>query len=187
MLTARADDKDNGCIINTAMQVASNPTRISVAVQKTNLTGEMIQRTSKFNVSVLTENVPFETIGHFGMQSGKDVDKFADFAAVQRSQNGLLYLTESANAMFSCNVTEQLDLGSHMLFIGEVTQSKALGNAESCTYVHYHNAIKPQPEKTGKKQLVCSVCGYVYDGDDMPEDYICPLCKHGKEAFREVI
>ena len=143
MVTAR-DEKDNGCITNTAVQVASDPTRIAVSCQMGNLTREMIEKTGKFNVSVLTEDTPFETIRHFGMQSGRDVDKFESFDAVKRSHNGLYYLTEHVNAMFSCEVKEKLDLGSHMMFIGEVTESKVLGKAPSCTYAHYHKAIKPK-------------------------------------------
>ncbi len=144
VITARESDKDNGCIANTAVQVGANPTRIAISVQMGNLNRELIERTGKFNVSVLTEDTPFETIRHFGMQSGRDVDKFADFKSVERSHNGLYYLTEHVNAMFSCEVKEKLDLGSHMLFIGEVTESKVLGKGASCTYAHYHKAIRPK-------------------------------------------
>ena len=143
VLTAE-DGRDNGCIVNTAVQVASDPTRIAVSVQKGNLTREIIEKTGKFNVSVLTEEVPFETIQHFGMQSGRDADKFADFVGFERSSNGLVYLTKHTNAMFSCEVKEKLDLGSHTMFIGEVTESKRLGDGASCTYAHYHKAIKPK-------------------------------------------
>ena len=143
MLTA-SDEKDNGCIINTCVQVASDPLRLAISCQKENLTKEIIEKTGKFNVSVLTETVPFETIRHFGMQSGRDVDKFADIAGFERSHNGLIYLTEHTNAMFSCEVKEKMDLGSHMMFIGEVTESKVLSKAPSCTYAHYHKAIKPK-------------------------------------------
>ena len=115
-----------------------------VSVQTGNLTRQMIEETGRFNVSVLTEDVPFETIRHFGMQSGRDVDKFQDFTAVQRSHNGLYYLTSSCNAMFSCKVIGKKDLGSHMMFVGEVTEAKALGKAPSCTYAHYHKSIKPK-------------------------------------------
>ncbi|MGM9589867.1 MAG: flavin reductase family protein [Faecousia sp.] len=143
VLTAK-DDQDNGCIANTCVQVASDPTRLAISVQMGNLTREIIEKTGKFNVSVLTEDVPFETIRHFGMQSGRDVDKFADFTAVERSHNGLYYLAEHANAMFSCEVKEKKDLGSHMMFIGEVTESKVLSKTPSCTYAHYHKSIKPK-------------------------------------------
>jgi len=144
VLTARESDKDNGCIINSALQVASEPTRIAVSVQMNNLTREMIQRTGKFNVSVLTQEVPFETIRHFGMQTGREVQKFEAFSNVKRSHNGLYYVTENTNAMFSCEVKEALDLGSHMMFIGQVTESKVLDTKDSCTYAHYHKAIKPK-------------------------------------------
>ncbi len=126
------------------MQVGSDPTRLAVSVQMGNYTRELIEKTGVFNVSVLTEDVPFETIRHFGMQSGWDTDKFADIPAVKRSHNGLLYLTENTNAMFSCEVKEKIDLGSHMMFIGEVTESRNLGKNASCTYAHYHKAIKPK-------------------------------------------
>ena len=143
MLTAQ-DDQDNGCIINTCVQVASDPTKLAISCQMGNLTREIIEKTGSFNVSVLTEDVPFETIRHFGMQTGREVDKFASFPNVKRSHNGLYYLTENANAMFSCKVLSKQDLGSHMLFIGEVTEAKVLDNKPSCTYAHYHKAIKPK-------------------------------------------
>ena len=144
MLTAEDDGRDNGCIVNTTVQVASLPTKLAISVQKGNLTREVIEKSGKFNVSVLTEDVPFETIRHFGMQSGRDTDKFADFIGFERSENGLIYLTEHTNAMFSCKVVEKLDLGSHMMFIGEVTESRKLGGGASCTYAHYHKNIKPK-------------------------------------------
>lgn len=144
MLTAKDQEKDNGCIVNTAVQVGSNPTRLAISVQMGNLTREMIEKTGKFNVSVLTEDVPFETVRRFGMQSGRDVDKFADFQSAERSHNGIYYLTENANAMFSAEVKHKIDLGSHMLFVGEVTESKALSKVTSCTYAHYRKAIKPK-------------------------------------------
>ena len=138
VLTARDSDKDNGCITNSALQVANDPTKIAVSVQKENLTREMIEKTGLFNVSVLTEDVPFETIRHFGMQTGREVDKFKDFSAVKRGHNGLYYVTEHTNAMFSCKVEQTLDLGSHMMFVGTVTESKVLAENTSCTYAHYH-------------------------------------------------
>ena len=144
MLTTRESDNDNGCIINTCFQVAENPTRLCISSQEHNLTREMIQRTGQFNVSALTEDVPFETIRHFGMQTGREVSKFSNYPGVKRSHNGLVYLTENTNAMFSCKVIEQMDLGSHVMFIGEVTESKVLENKPSCTYAHYHKAIKPK-------------------------------------------
>ena len=143
VLTAK-EDQDNGCIINTCVQVASEPTKLAISCQMGNLTREMVEKTGEFNVSVLTEDVPFETIRHFGMQSGRDTDKFAAFSSVKRSHNGLYYLAENCNAMFSCKVLSKQDLGSHMLFIGEVTEAKVLDKKPSCTYAHYHKAIKPK-------------------------------------------
>ena len=134
--------KDNGCIVNTVAQVASNPTRLAISVQKHTLTGETVASTGELNLSVLTENVPFDLIRRFGMQSGRDVDKFAGFDSVKRSQNGLLYLTQHVNAMFSCKVIQTIDLEDHVMFLAEVTESKVLGSGPSCTYDHYHKAIK---------------------------------------------
>ena len=143
VLTAKGE-ADNGCIVNTAFQVGNDPTKLAISVQMGNLTREIIESTGQFNLSVLTEHVPFETIRHFGMQSGRDVDKFQNFSGVRRSHNGLLYVTEHTNAMFSCKVLEKVNLGSHMMFVSEVTESKVLGNVPSCTYAHYHKAIKPK-------------------------------------------
>ncbi len=143
-MTAHEGDRDYGFIANTCFQVANEPTQLAISVQMGNLTREIIEKTGKFNVSVLTEDVPFETIRHFGMQSSRDVDKFADFSATDRAANGILYLTEHTNAMFSCEVKEKIDLGSHMFFIGEVTESKVLSDGASCTYAHYHKAIRPK-------------------------------------------
>ena len=144
ILTARDGEKDNGCIINTCFQVAENPNKLAISLQKGNLTREMVEATGIFNVSVLADTVPFETVRHFGMQTGRETDKFAGMDTICRSHNGLVYLTDHTNAMFSCQVLEKLDLGSHVLFIGQVTESKVLSKAESCTYAHYHKAIKPK-------------------------------------------
>lgn len=144
VITSKYGDIDNGHIANTAFQVASDPTRIAISVQEGNYNREIIEKSGVFNVSLLTDDVPFETIRHFGMQSGRDVNKFKDFEFVARSCNGVYYLTENANAFFSCKVVEQKDLGSHVLFIGEVTEAKVLSKKPSCTYAHYHKAIKPK-------------------------------------------
>lgn len=183
LLTAKEDGKDNGCIINTAIQVANNPTRISISVIKNNLTCEMIQRTGEFNISALTIETPFEWFQRFGMQSGRDVDKFSDFTSVNRSENGLYYLTENANAFLSAKIVDFMDLGSHILFIAEVTDGDVLSDAWSCTYAYYQNGIKPKPQVTEKKTWVCSICSYKYEGEEMPDDFICPWCNHGKEDF----
>jgi flavin reductase (DIM6/NTAB) family NADH-FMN oxidoreductase RutF len=143
ILTAKDEEgRDNGCIINTAFQVANDPTKIAISCQMGNLTREIIEKTGKFNLSVLTEDLPFETVQHFGMRSGRDVNKFEDFEATSRSHNGLNYITENTNAFFSCEVKHSMNLGSHQLFIADVTESAVLSKAPSCTYAHYHKVIK---------------------------------------------
>ena len=184
LLTAREDARDSGCIINTAVQVANDPVRISVSVIKGNHTCAMIRRTGVFNVSAITTDASFALFQRFGMQSGRDTDKFAGFDDMSRSGNGLYYLTKAAGMYLSARVVEEMDLGSHVLFIAEVTDGAVTGSAPECTYAHYQNEIKPKQEQTdGKKRWVCSVCGYVYEGESMPDDFLCPLCKHGKEDF----
>lgn len=186
LLTAWEDGKDNGCIINTAMQVANNPTRISFAVQKTNLTHDMILRSGICNVSSISTSADFELFRQFGMQSGRELDKFSDFHSVSRSENGVLYLTEHSNMYISAKVTEHFDLGSHTLFVAELTDAVMLSEEASCSYAYYQSDIKPQPAvKAEKRSWTCSVCGYVYEGDEMPDDYECPLCHHGKSDFVE--
>ena len=143
-MTAKDGDRDYGFVANTCFQVANTPTRLAISVQEGNATREIIEKTGRFNVSVLTEDVPFETIRHFGMQTSREVDKFADFAGFDRAANGIAYLTEHTNAMFSCEVKEKINLGSHVFFIGEVVESKVLGKGASCTYAHYHKAIRPK-------------------------------------------
>jgi len=186
LLTAREDGRDNGCIINTAIQAANSPDRLSVCVIKQNHTCGMIQRTGRFNVSAITDDAEFALFQRFGMQSGRDVDKFDGFEAVTRAQNGLYYLNGNANMYLSAKVTEQHDLGSHMLFVGEVTDAAVLSDRSPCTYAYYQSNIKPKPQKAQKKQWVCRICGHVYEGEQVPDDYICPLCSHGKEDFELV-
>lgn len=183
LLSAQQDGKDNGCIINTAVQVANDPSMISVAAIKTGLTCQMIAATGRFNLSSLTQSTPFSTFQHFGMQSGRDVDKFAGLSGVARSGNGLTYL-ESANMFLSAEVVQTIDLGSHLLFLARPTEGAVLSDAPSCSYDYYQSSIKPKAQKpAAKKSWVCTVCGYIYEGDEVPDDYLCPLCKHGKEYF----
>ena len=183
LLSANENGKDNGCIINTAVQVANEPTRISISVIRGNKTCDMILASGKFNISAITDTAPFELFRHFGMQSGRDADKFAGYESAARSENGLYYLTEHSNMFLSAKVTEKIDLGSHILFIAEVTDGEVLSDGNSCTYGFYQSHIKPKTKKSAKKQWVCTVCGYVYEGEEVPDDFLCPLCKHGKEDF----
>ena len=187
LMSAQDGGKDNACIINTAVQVANNPTRISVAAIKGNLTHDMIVKTGKLNLSALAVDAPFSLFEHFGMKSGRDVDKFATFTDVARSENGLLYLTKYATAFLSLSVVESHDLGSHTLFIGELVDAETLENAENCTYGYYQTVIKASATKpVAKTGWRCTVCNHVYEGENLPDDYICPICKHGKEDFEKI-
>ena len=188
VVTTREGEKDNGCITNTAIQVASNPNRIAISVNKQNYTHDLIARTGMFNVCVLTENAGFDLFKRFGFSSGRDTDKFAGFNAVRRTANGLLAVTESVNTIFSGHVVEAVDCGSHTLFVADITESEVLSKVPSVTYAYYfaHIKPKPQPKTEEKTKWVCKVCGYEYEGDEMPDDYTCPLCKHGKEDFEKV-
>ena len=192
VLTASQDGKDNGCIINTAAQVASDPLTISVAVNKANLTCDMIKETKKFTISILSEDAKFDTFKRFGFQSGHDVDKFDGFSACKRAQNGTMIVTEGTNAYISVDVTMYLDLGSHLLFIGTPTEGELLSDVPSATYSYYHSNIKPKPQKVGVApdgQTVwrCVICGYEYVGEELPEDFICPICKHPASDFEKVV
>lgn len=184
LLSARQDGRDNACIINTAVQVAEKPVRISVSVIKGGLTHDMIQATGSFCLSALTEKTPFSTFQRFGMQSGRSADKFAGLDNLARSESGLYYLTDSA-AYLACRVVGSVDLGTHTLFIGEVNEGEVLADIPCCTYGYYQAHIKLKPAPAKKQGWVCSVCGYVHEGD-MPDDFICPLCRHGKEDFTPI-
>ena len=181
LLSARQDGRDNACIINTAVQVAEHPVRLAVSVIKGSLTHDMIAATGDFCLSALTEKTPFSTFQRFGMQSGRNADKFAGLDSLARSQSGLYYFTDSA-AYLACRVINSVDLGTHTLFIGEVLEGEVLDNIPCCTYGYYQTHIKPKPAPAKKQGWVCSVCGYVHEGD-LPDDFICPLCRHGKEDF----
>lgn len=182
ILTAKDGEKDNGCVVNTVGQVTYNPNKIQVAVNKNNLTHDMILNTGEFNVSVLTENSKFETYKHWGFQSGRDCDKTENIE-FSRSENGLIYLTEECNAFISAKVCSSVDLGSHTLFIADVTEMLVLNDDNSASYDYYHKNIKPAPESNVKKGFICTVCGYIYEGDSLPDDFICPWCKHPASDF----
>lgn len=185
ILTAKEGEKDNGCIVNTVCQVTSEPNRIAVAVNKGNYTHDMIQRTGVFNVSILTEKSKFDTYKHWGFQSGKDVDK-AEQISFKRSENGLIYITEETNAYISAKVLSTVDLGTHTLFIADVTDADVLGEDESVSYSFYQKNIKSvsKAAEAQKKGFICTVCGYIYEGDTLPDDFICPWCKHPASDFQ---
>lgn len=187
VLSAKDGAKDNGCIINTVMQVTDATKRIAIAVNKANYTHEMIKKTGAFNVSVLTTDAPFKLFKQFGFQSGKDVDKFAEGVEEVRTVNGIRYVAEYSNAVISGKVIQEVEFDTHTMFIAEVTEAAVLSNVPSVTYQYYFDHIKPQPQPTTEKSgYVCKICGYVYEGEELPEDYICPLCKHGAEDFEKI-
>lgn len=189
VLTTRVDGKDFGCIINTAGQVsASNPRKITISCIKKNHTCDMVAKAKKFNVSILTEEAPFKLFQRFGFQSGRDVDKFADVDYSDRMANGIRYVPEYTNAVLSCEVIESYDLDTQMLFIANVVETKVLSSGPSCTYAYYHAHIKPKkaPSADQPEGWLCTVCGYFYEGHELPKDFTCPLCKHGPDAFQYV-
>lgn len=188
VLTAKDGDKDNGCIINTAIQAASTPNQVSICVNKANFTHDMILKTGEFTVSIIAQDASFDLFKHFGFQSGRDVDKFADFNECSRGANGINYITKGTNAFISVKVDKTEDLGSHTMFVGEVTDMEVLSEVPSVTYEYYLNNIKPKPEEVGKTEEVknvwrCTICGYEYVGEELPADFICPLCKHPASDF----
>lgn len=186
ILTASENGKDNGCIINTASQVTDNPKKITIAVNKNNYTCGMIERTKNFTVSVLSQEATFDMIKRFGFASGKDTDKFSGHNDHYRTENGTFFICEQTNAYISCTVTDMIDYGSHILFIADVTEAETLSDIPSATYQYYFDNIKPKPEAPKKKGYVCKICGYVYEGEELPEDFVCPLCKHGAEDFEPI-
>lgn len=192
VLTANENGKDNGCIINTAIQAASEPNQLSICVNKSNYTHDMIFRTGEFNVSTINQNADFELFKHFGFQSGKNTNKFENFSDFKRSKNGIAYITEGINSYISVKVNKTVDLGSHTMFIGEITDMDVLNDVPSATYEYYLNNIKPKPEAVGTTndgQTVwrCTICGYEYVGEELPDDFVCPLCKHPASDFEKVV
>lgn len=191
VLTAREEEKDNGCIINTAIQSASLPLSISISVNKCNFTHDMILKTKKFNISTISVDATFDLFKHFGFQSGKDIDKFLNFENKIRSNNGLYYINKGINSYISVDVTEMHDLGSHTMFIGTISDMEVLSNSPSMTYSYYMDSVKPKPEKVGltsdgKTIWRCRICGYEYVGEDIPENFICPICKHPSSDFEKI-
>jgi len=186
LLTSKNEYKDNGCIVNTVIQVTSNPQRISIAVNKNNYTHDMIVESGIFNVCVLTEKTPFSFFKNFGFQTGKMSDKFNDYPEL-RSENGLMYTDKYVNALISGKVINTVDCGTHTIFIADVTESCNLSDDNSLTYDYYFKNIKPKPEKSSKKKgYVCKICGYIHESDELPEDFICPICKHGAADFEKI-
>ena len=184
VVTAKDGEKDNGCIVNAVTQLTDKKLRVAITINKQNLTHDMVKNTGVLNVNCLSEETPFEIFEYFGFQSGRDVEKFVS-PNLQRSENGLVTLPYT-NSFFSLKVEQEVDLDSHTLFICEVTEAQVLSNKPTMTYTYYHKNVKPQPKMTSSKGWVCTICGYVYEGEELPPDFICPLCKHGVDAFEKI-
>ena len=185
VLTTNYDNIDNGCIINTVQQVTGDPLRLSIVVNKNNYTHDLILDSCVFNINVLTTETPFKVFEHFGFQSGRNVNKFADCEQELRAVNNVLYLPKHINAYFACRVMKSIDLGTHTMFIADVLDAVKVNDLDSVTYDYYQKNIKPK-KKVTKGCWVCKVCGWVYEGERLPDDIVCPICKHGKEEFEYV-
>ena len=189
VVTSNDGERDNGLIVNTVMQVTSSPERVAVAINKSNYSHDVIKSSGKMNVNTLSVDAPFKVFEHFGFQSGRNVDKFAT-CSPSHSANGLVVLPHYINSYMSLDVVEYIDLGSHGMFICEISEAAVVSDKETMSYSYYHANVKPKPaavapEAGGPKKYVCTICGYIHEGD-MPDDFECPLCKHGKEDFEEL-
>ena len=185
VVTSNDGKKDNGLIVNTVSQITNSPNRIAVAINKENYSHHIIKQTGKMNVNCLTVDAPFSVFEQFGFKSGRNTDKFADCQPL-RSDNGLVFLPRYINSFMSLKVEQYVDLDTHGMFICSITEARVLSDKETMTYTYYQNNVKPKPETEGKKGYVCKICGYVYEGDPLPEDFICPLCKHGAADFEKI-
>lgn len=191
VLTAKDGEKDNGCIIDTAIQAASDPNQISICVNKANYTHDMVLKTGIFNISVISKDVAFDLLKHFGFQSGKNVNKFDNFTDCKRGNNGVYYITKGTNAFISVKIDKTEDLGSHTMFVGKITDMEVLSDKPSATYEYYLNDIRPKPQEAGKTedgQVIwrCTICGYEYIGEEIPNDFMCPTCNHSSTYFEKV-
>ena len=185
VVTSNDGTKDNGLIVNTVTQLTDNPYRVAVNINKANYSHHVIKQTGVMNVNCLSVDAPFQVFQNFGFQSGRAVDKFADCAPL-RSDNGLVFLPRYINAFFSLKVEQYVDLDTHGMFICSITEARVISDAETMTYTYYQQNVKPKPETQGKKGYVCKVCGYVYEGEELPDDIVCPLCKHGAVDFEPI-
>ncbi len=185
VVTCNDGKKDNGLIVNTVTQVTNTPNRIAVTINKENYSHHIIKQTGKMNINVLSVDAPFSVFEKFGFVSGRNVDKFADSTPL-RSDNGLAFLPRYINSFMSLKVEQYVDLDTHGMFICEITEARVISDKETMTYSYYQENVKPKPNVSGKKGFVCKICGYVYEGDTLPDDFICPLCKHGAADFEEI-
>ena len=193
VVTAQQDGRDNGCVVNTVLQSTSNPEGLIVMMNKSGLTHDMVMQTKRFCVSVLDETAPYALFERFGMRSGRDGDKFEGLEEVGRAENGLPFLSRHACAMYTVDVEQTIDLGTHTLFAGKLTQGRTLSGEKAQTYSGYHENVRPKREEPKKQEQqekktgwVCTVCGYIYEGEELPADFTCPLCGHGAADFEKL-
>ena len=186
VVTSSDGRKDNGLIVNTVSQVTNTPNRIAVTISKQNYSHHVIRQTGKMNLNCLSQDAPFSVFETFGFQSGRNTDKFAAFTDIHRSDNGLVFLGRHINSFMSLKVEQYVDLDTHGMFICSITEARVISSVETMTYTYYQKNVKPKPATEGKKGWVCKVCGYVYEGEDLPDDFICPLCKHGAADFERI-
>lgn len=185
VVTSNDGKKDNGLIVNTITQVTNTPNRIAVTINKDCYSHHVIKQTGIMNVNCLSTDAPFSVFENFGFQSGRTADKFAGWEPL-RSDNGLAFLPRYINSFMSLKVTQYIDLDTHGMFICDITEARVISDKETMTYTYYQNNVKPKPQTEGKKGFVCKICGYIYEGDELPEDFICPLCKHGAADFEPI-
>ncbi len=185
LVTSKDSSKDNGLIVNTVTQLSDSPNKIGVTINKANYSHHVIKQTGKMNVNILTTETPFSLFEQFGFSSGRNKDKFEN-TDVFRSENGLVFLARYINGFISLVVDDYVDLGSHGMFICSVTESRTIDSKETMTYSYYHDKVKPKPDTEGKKGFVCKICGYIHEGDVLPDDFVCPLCKHGAADFEPI-
>ena len=185
VVTCNDGKKDNGLIVNTVTQLTDTPMRVAVTINKKNYSYDVIKKTGKMNVNCLTTEAPFKVFEAFGFVSGRTVDKFAD-CTPNRSENGLVVLPRHINAFISLEVESYVDIDTHGMFICKVTEAQVLSDKETMTYTYYQKNVKPRPKTEEKKGYVCKICGYIYEGEELPEDFVCPLCKHGAADFEKI-
>ena len=185
VITSNDGKKDNGLIVNTVTQVTNTPNRIAVTINKENYSHHVIKQSGIMNINCLSTDAPFSVFEKFGFASGRNTDKFAG-SEIYRSDNGLVFLPRYINSFMSLKVEQYIDLDTHGMFICAITEARVINKNETMTYTYYQENVKPKPETEGKKGYVCKICGYVYEGDKLPEDYICPLCKHGAADFEKI-
>ena len=185
VVTVNDGVRDGGCIVNTVTQLTSSPLKVAVCINRANYSHDVIKSTGKMNINCLSVKAPFALFEKFGFQSGRDAEKFKDITP-SRSENGLAILPENITSFISLSVDSYTDLGTHGMFICTVTETGKINDDENMTYTYYHKNVKPKPKTDKKRGYVCKICGYVYEGEELPPDFICPLCKHGAEDFEAI-